>query len=240
MACLLALLPRHPGAAQLPTDAAFASLLSKTSLIGRTAEALAAMSYTASDGKVFGDSTFSRESTNNGSSSHSRPSSASMPSFPFSEPQFDILEWHPAYQSCQRYFVNHAQFNPGVQALAALMNITLPFQKSPAAPRSLQVQPVRFDPQAPYALWDRGEQRRPSQESFPPEHISLVPYLRRLVITGFDKEPVLHGFFGDDWNKGMGPLQECERRNYMFLAKAGDGQKSRNRTTYHPRKRCHS
>jgi len=47
-----------------------------------------------------------------------------------------------------------------------------------------------------------------------------VPYIRRLVVTGFDREGVLHGFFGDQWPKGVGPLQECERRNYLFCAKS--------------------
>ena len=27
-------------------------------------------------------------------------------------------------------------------------------------------------------------------------------------------------FFGDDWRKGIGPLHECERRNYLFAAKS--------------------
>jgi len=39
-------------------------------------------------------------------------------------------------------------------------------------------------------------------------------------VTGFDKVGVLHGFFGDDWRKGVGPIQECERRNYLFAAKS--------------------
>jgi len=51
--------------------------------------------------------------------------------------------------------------------------------------------------------------------------VSLVPYIRRLIITGFDKEAVLHGFFGNDWRKGVGPVHECERRNYLFAAKSG-------------------
>jgi hypothetical protein len=32
---------------------------------------------------------------------------------------------------------------------------------------------------------------------------------------------VLHGFFGDDWAAGIGPLHEQERRNYLFAAKSG-------------------
>ena len=51
--------------------------------------------------------------------------------------------------------------------------------------------------------------------------ISLIPYLRRLVVTGLDFPGVLHGFFGDDWATGVGPLHEQERRNYLFAAKSG-------------------
>lgn len=50
--------------------------------------------------------------------------------------------------------------------------------------------------------------------------VSLVPYIRRLVATGFDKPDVLHGFFGDDWVAGIGPVHEIERRNYLFAAKS--------------------
>ena len=32
---------------------------------------------------------------------------------------------------------------------------------------------------------------------------------------------MLHGFFGDDWASGVGPLHEQERRNYLFAAKSG-------------------
>lgn len=31
---------------------------------------------------------------------------------------------------------------------------------------------------------------------------------------------VLHGFFGDDWAAGVGPLHEQERRNLLFAAKS--------------------
>ena len=41
------------------------------------------------------------------------------------------------------------------------------------------------------------------------------------MVTGFDKEPILHGFFGDDWRKGVAPVQDVERRNYLFAAKSG-------------------
>ena len=32
---------------------------------------------------------------------------------------------------------------------------------------------------------------------------------------------MLHGFFGDDWAAGIGPLHEQERRNFLFAAKSG-------------------
>lgn len=32
---------------------------------------------------------------------------------------------------------------------------------------------------------------------------------------------MLHGFFGNDWAAGVGPLHEQERRNYLFAAKSG-------------------
>lgn len=50
--------------------------------------------------------------------------------------------------------------------------------------------------------------------------VTLTPYIRRLVATGFDIPGVLHGFFGDDWPAGIGPLHEAERRNYLFAAKS--------------------
>jgi hypothetical protein len=50
--------------------------------------------------------------------------------------------------------------------------------------------------------------------------VTLNPYIRRLVATGFDFPAVLHGFFGDDWAAGLGHLHEVERRNYLFAAKS--------------------
>ena len=41
------------------------------------------------------------------------------------------------------------------------------------------------------------------------------------MVTGLDFPGVLHGFFGDDWATGVGPLHEQERRNYLFAAKSG-------------------
>ncbi|KAI9714387.1 MAG: hypothetical protein M1820_000348 [Bogoriella megaspora] len=144
-------------------------------------------------------------------------SSATPPTSMASDPQFDIFDWHPAYQSCQRYFLDHAQHDGGVQAVAALINIKLPFQwsSSPVISSSTppsQAPPYTQPPQYP---------PRPNIPSPPPAWVSLVPFVRRLVVTGFDKEPILHGFFGDDWRKGIAPVQDVERRNYMFAAKSG-------------------
>lgn len=69
-----------------------------------------------------------------------------------------------------------------------------------------------------------GAYRPPPAPSPPhPQHgwVSLHPYVRRLVATGFDVAAILHGWFGDEWDSGVGPLHEQERRNYMFAAKSG-------------------
>ncbi|KAF1982403.1 hypothetical protein K402DRAFT_340370 [Aulographum hederae CBS 113979] len=141
-------------------------------------------------------------------------------SFTDSPSNFDVFEWHPAYTSCQRYFLDHAQHDAAVQAVAALINICLPFQWTTNPVTSASGNTPHGTGPGGYSLpWPRqgpvGSSRGP-----PINFVSLVPYLRRLVITGFDKEGVLHGFFGDDWRKGIGPVQECERRNYLFAAKS--------------------
>lgn len=136
---------------------------------------------------------------------------------------FDIFDWHQAYVSCQKFFVDHAQYEQSCQAVAALLNIKLPFQWTTnpvskyvdtAAPQSPA---AAF--RAPVASPDRQESASPRQQA--PYFVSLIPYIRRFVITGFDTEPIFHGFFGDDWRKGVIPLHLCERRNFLFAAKSG-------------------
>ena len=134
-------------------------------------------------------------------------------------PQFDIFEWYPRYQSCQKYFLDHSQHSVPVRALAAFVNILLPCQRHPnpivnssalASPSPGQIpqsQAFPFPPGSPKAL--------------PTPFVSLIPYIRRLVATGMDMPGVLHGFFGDDWVAGVGSLHEQERRNYLFAAKSG-------------------
>ncbi|OJD18407.1 hypothetical protein AJ78_01587 [Emergomyces pasteurianus Ep9510] len=128
------------------------------------------------------------------------------------DPQFDIFEWYPHYQSCQRYFLDHAQYSIPVQALSSFLNIHLPFQRqpNPVFNSSTNVPPVN-------------SQRIPPSFNEPhgPPAVSLVPYIRRLVATGMDFPGVLHGFFGDSWVAGVGHLHEQERRNYLFAAKSG-------------------
>ncbi|KAF2399113.1 hypothetical protein EJ06DRAFT_538518 [Trichodelitschia bisporula] len=167
----------------------------------------------------------------------------SLASSPPDSPNFDIFEWHPAYVSCQTYFLNHAQHEPVVQSLAALINICLPYQW-PANPifnaqAGAQAPTSTYSPASHAGMGTTGtgysspyQPRGPTQPlgsstnssrnpgSGRSPFVSLVPYIRRLVVTGFDGDGILHGFFGDDWRKGVGPLQECERRNYLFAAKS--------------------
>ncbi|KAF1820333.1 uncharacterized protein K489DRAFT_291499, partial [Dissoconium aciculare CBS 342.82] len=141
-------------------------------------------------------------------------------------PSFDILEWHPALQSCQRYFLDHAQYEPATQAVCALINIRLPFQNLDyPITSSTQQPPLSSSPtQHYYYPPQRSSPNSPGvhQSAAPPTiFISLIPYIRRLVVTNFDKPAILHGFFGDDWSTGILPHVQCERRNYLFAAKHG-------------------
>ncbi|KJX98544.1 hypothetical protein TI39_contig406g00005 [Zymoseptoria brevis] len=186
---------------------------------------------------------------NHHASSSSRPPIDPAPSTPLTSPSFDILEWHPAYQSCQRYFLDHAQHDPGTQAVCALINIRLPFQwlGSPVTSSSQSsgagtsagggggpgqrssshtgVPSGSTNHAFTFSSGNGPSNMRmnpsPSRAAGPPIFVSPIPYIRRLVVTGFDKPPILHGFFGDDYIKGIMPHVECERRNYLFAAKSG-------------------
>ncbi|KAG5978138.1 hypothetical protein E4U55_006358 [Claviceps digitariae] len=112
------------------------------------------------------------------------------------------MTWYPKYQSCQQYFVDHSQHTKPVQAVAARINILLPFEwanTNDSAPGTSDPMPSSIS----------GSTR-----------VTLVPYIRRLVVTGFDNPSTLHGFFGDDWNEGISSIHEAERRNYLFAAKS--------------------
>ncbi|KAL1841455.1 hypothetical protein VTK73DRAFT_3481 [Phialemonium thermophilum] len=144
---------------------------------------------------------------------NTRPSGPSFQQAePFLEAQFDIFEWYNYFQSCLRYFLDVAQYSTPVQALAAFMNIQLPFQKT--------LNPVLSSRSVLTPPGPSSSSRTAPQQPVPLVQATLLPYIRRLVATGFDFPAVLHGFFGDDWVLGVGPLHEQERRNYLFAAKS--------------------
>ena len=133
------------------------------------------------------------------------------------DPQFEIFDWYPKYQSTQRYFLNIAQHSVPVQALAAFVNILLPYQKDHYPVHSYTTSP----PGGSSRSNNQPGMQSPRATIPSPSPLSLIPYLRRLIVTGMDFPGVLHGFFGDDWATGIGPLREQERRNYLFAAKSG-------------------
>ncbi|ETS80120.1 hypothetical protein PFICI_07649 [Pestalotiopsis fici W106-1] len=130
--------------------------------------------------------------------------------------QFDIFEWYPQFQSCLRYFLDHAQFSGPVQAVAAFVNIQLPYQRSHHLALSSR---SGSSPSAIPSPSPRAGGTIPLSSSSG-SLATLTPYIRRLVATGFDFPGVLHGFFGDDWVAGVGQMHEVERRNYLFAAKS--------------------
>jgi len=152
-------------------------------------------------------------------------------------PQFDIAAWYPHFLSCHRYFLDHAQHSGACQAMAAFINIKLPYQKSPHPVMSSSSSSPRSS--GPVDL-----NQRPSP--FPPNHgssghpnaVSLTPYIRRLIATGQDTDGVLHGFFGDDYKKGIGELHEIERRNYLFAAKSTSWMKVKQAYDMSPEETC--
>jgi hypothetical protein len=154
-----------------------------------------------------------------GSPSHGHYSSFSRSAPQAQESQqFDIVEWYPKFQSCHKYFLDHAQHSGPVQALSAFINIQLPCQKQSSPVLSSSSSPRAAGPEIPHL-------RQPNpfaqgQSAAHAQAISLIPYIRRLVATGHDTPAVLHGFFGDDWVGGIGELHEIERRNYLFAAKS--------------------
>ncbi|KXH38250.1 hypothetical protein CSAL01_00126 [Colletotrichum salicis] len=142
---------------------------------------------------------------------------------PFQDTQFDIFEWYPKFQSCLRYFLDHAQYSGPIQAVAAFVNIQLPFQKAhnPVLSSKHTGPNSPAGPGASTPSTARAAGKMPINAQLPSStHATLTPYIRRLVATGFDYPAVLHGFFGDDWVGGIGPMHEAERRNYMFAAKS--------------------
>jgi len=127
--------------------------------------------------------------------------------FPRVSPHVDPTEWFPHYRNCVSHFVNVAQHTAFVQALAAFLNIHLPYQKTSDRDTRLSDRSTR-QPEA-------------ASRSISSAPISLIPYIRRLVVTATDTPSILHRFFGEEWNAGIGHIQTQERINYLFAAKSG-------------------
>jgi hypothetical protein len=138
------------------------------------------------------------------------------------KPDFDIEEWYLQFQSCHRYFLDHAQHTAPVRALAAYINIQLPHQKNPNPASSY----------APASSLSDGSAPQPDPQ------VSLIPYIRRLIATGHDSPGILHGFFGDDWMQGIGSIHEAERRNYLFAAKSTSWMKVKQAYDMSPDESC--
>ncbi|KAA8910707.1 hypothetical protein FN846DRAFT_517089 [Sphaerosporella brunnea] len=167
-------------------------------------------------------------------SNNSRAAAGATAYQPAANPEasnFDIFEWYPKYMECVRHFVDVSQHTYPCQALAAFVNIRLPYQRAgdgSSQPVSAS-SPPSFRPAfasssssgaglaSPLGMNQPAMQQQQHQYGW----VSLHPYLRRLVATGFDVPAILHGWFGDEWLGGIGPLHEQERRNYLFAAKAG-------------------
>ncbi|KAI5287090.1 hypothetical protein KEM54_006250 [Ascosphaera aggregata] len=131
---------------------------------------------------------------------------------------FDIFTWYDHYEACRRYFLEVAQWNRDIQALCALMNIRLPYQRSSWATAAA----------AAAAGEDTTRATRPlscMDVSSYTDGFSIIPYMRRLVATGLDTDSILHGFFGDFWRAGVGHIRKQERFNYLFAAKTGNWEK---------------
>lgn len=128
-------------------------------------------------------------------------------------PRFEIFEWQTPYLKCVEYFLNHAQHEDGTKALCMFLNIRLPCQKQPP------IMSTRgSSPHSPGNMPHLHQQNAPNQE--PPPTVSLVPFIRRLVATGHDQPPILHGFFGNSYVEGISQQHEVERRNFLFAAKS--------------------
>lgn len=135
------------------------------------------------------------------------------------------MTWYPNYLACQKYFLEVGQLSAGSQALAAFINIRLPCQREPK-PQHQHSAPIIPPPQHHPNLVNTPPQLAPPNPQDPPNPygwVSLYPYIRRLVATGFDHPDILEGWFGERWLEGIGPLHEQERRNYLFAAKMFGG-----------------
>jgi hypothetical protein len=160
-------------------------------------------------------------------------------------PNPDPSTWVPYYNNCLQYFVAVAQHTVPVQALAAYVNISLPFQREQQDYHSLLGRGSNNNP-------TRGNQLRSLFSTFSSSSASsvsplanranhplrtgnnpsgntrltaeesslLTPYIRRLVVTATDTPTNLSKLFGPEWSTGIGGILAEERINYLFAAKS--------------------
>ncbi|KAB8237062.1 uncharacterized protein BDW43DRAFT_266805 [Aspergillus alliaceus] len=121
--------------------------------------------------------------------------------------QVDLNEWYPRYWACMQYFLDQGQHSSNVQSLAAFVNIRLPYQR-------FSTPVTRFSMPQPMNPGVEEAQNGPSL-------VPLRPFIRRLIVTGYDTPSVLQAFFGNDWQAGVGCVWKQERINYLFTAKSG-------------------
>ncbi|QSZ35493.1 hypothetical protein DSL72_008363 [Monilinia vaccinii-corymbosi] len=125
---------------------------------------------------------------------------------------FDTLNWYRHYIQCHEYFLDRAQHDFYVQAVAAFINIQLPYQRQP------------YPVNRASASWSAANLTdRLQEQNHPPGYpqpVSLIPYIKRLIVTGHDDHRILGAWFGADWVQGIGTIHEMERRNYLFASKS--------------------
>ncbi|OQE37296.1 hypothetical protein PENCOP_c010G05870 [Penicillium coprophilum] len=107
----------------------------------------------------------------------------------------DPTGWFPHYKNCVQHFVDYSQHTTQVQSISAFVNIRLPCQQPSGSSATMS-------------------------PSTPSPFISLRPYIRRLIVTAQDSPAVMQGFFGADWEAGVGCIYKQERVNYLFTAKS--------------------
>lgn len=151
-------------------------------------------------------------------------------------PNPDPSTWVPYYNNCLQYFVAVAQHTAPVQALAAYVNISLPFQReqqdhhsrgSNDNPTGGNQRRSLFSTFSSSALKNKVNHplrtgNNPSENTrlTAEESSLLTPYMRRLVVTATDTPANLSKLFGPEWSAGIGGILTEERINYLFAAKS--------------------
>ncbi|KAF7955048.1 uncharacterized protein EAE97_000307 [Botrytis byssoidea] len=149
-----------------------------------------------------------------GAASYGNPSGGNGNGGQEPEAGFDTVNWYRHYLQCHHYFLDQAQHDFYVQAVAAFINVQLPYQKQP------------YPVHRASAAWslknlsDRQQEEEPHPPPGYPQSVSLIPYIRRLIVTGHDDPRIMGTWFGANWVQGIGTIHELERRNYLFASKS--------------------